>query len=117
MRMKSSKFFNIFLAVSLVLFPFARTEGMQSNNYIIEKDSINFSGTDESESASYKLSDTAGEVGTGETSAKCSSLSFDGSDDYTGIENTSSMDISGDYAIAMWVYNRAGSKDYPTLLN
>lgn len=66
MRMKPTKLFNIFLAVSLVLFPFARTEGMQSSNYIIEKDSINFSGTDESESASYKLSDTAGEVGTGE---------------------------------------------------
>lgn len=77
MRLKSSKIFNIFLAVSLILFPFARTEGMQSSNYIIEKDSINFAGTEESGSASYNLSDTVGEVGTGEgqcSGGSCNSL-------------------------------------------
>lgn len=55
----------LLLMVTLAFFPGVRTFGMQSSNYIIEKDSINFSGSDESTSANYKLSDTAGEVGSG----------------------------------------------------
>ena len=38
---------------------------MQSANYKIEKDSINFGGTDGSSSDSYLLNDTMGEIGTG----------------------------------------------------
>jgi len=38
---------------------------MASDNYKIEKDSINFGGTDDGQSDTYKLSDTMGEVGTG----------------------------------------------------
>lgn len=73
MRKKIAKIFHIFLVVVLVFFPCGRTEGMQSSNYIIEKDSINFAGSEESESANYKMSDTAGEIGTGE--GQCSGAS------------------------------------------
>jgi hypothetical protein len=38
-----------------------------STNYIIQSDSINSGGTDESQSASYKAWDTVGEVGTGDS--------------------------------------------------
>ena len=38
---------------------------MQSDNYKIEKDSINFGGMDDGQSTNYKLSDTMGEIGTG----------------------------------------------------
>lgn len=38
---------------------------MSSSNYRLEKDSINIGGTEESASASYLLSDTLGETGTG----------------------------------------------------
>lgn len=103
MRLKSSKIFNIFLAVSLILFPYARTEGMQSSNYIIDKDSINFGGTDESESANYKLSDTMGEIGTGESQAKCSSLNFDGTDDYIDAGNDASLNLTGDMTVSAWI--------------
>ncbi len=47
------------------LFPFREVASMQSDNYKIEKDSINFGGTDDGQSASYNLKDTMGEVGTG----------------------------------------------------
>ena len=50
-----------------VLSPFKKVISMQSNNYKIEKDSINFGGTDNGQSDSYKLSDTMGEIGTGES--------------------------------------------------
>ena len=49
----------------VALFSFQKAVGMQSANYKIEKDSINFSGTDDGQSASYKLKDTMGEIGTG----------------------------------------------------
>lgn len=103
MRIKSSIIFNIILAVSLLLFPFGRSEGMQSGNYIIEKDSINFSGTDESASANYKLSDTMGEVGTGEMRERCSSLDFDGAGDYADMGNGSSLNITSAITISAWI--------------
>ena len=44
-------------------------------------------------------------------------LSFDGTDDWVNIGNSSSLNASTDYTISMWVYNSAGSDTYPTLLN
>ncbi len=41
--------------------------GMESASYKIEKDSLNFGGTEDGQSASYDLKDTLGEVGTGES--------------------------------------------------
>lgn len=76
MRMRSLKFLNIFLSVSLVLFPFGRIDGMQSSNYVIERDSINFSGMEDSESANYALSDTLGEVASGESQCPAGSCTF-----------------------------------------
>ena len=38
---------------------------MASDNYKIEKDSINFGGMDDGQSANYNLKDTMGEIGTG----------------------------------------------------
>jgi hypothetical protein len=111
------KFFNISLIVALTLFPLLPANGMQSTNYAIDQDSINFGGTDNGASNSYKLSDTMGEVGAGENSEKCSSMSFDGTDDYVKVADASSLNISGDYTISLWVYNQAGAKTYPTLLN
>ncbi|MEX0910443.1 MAG: hypothetical protein WDZ73_01675 [Candidatus Paceibacterota bacterium] len=40
-----------------------------SSSYTLEKDSINFSGTENSSSTLYQLSDTVGEVGTGDSSS------------------------------------------------
>ncbi|MDD3006932.1 MAG: carbohydrate binding domain-containing protein [Candidatus Pacebacteria bacterium] len=74
---------------------------MQSTNYIIDKDSINFGGTEESTSASYKLSDTMGEIGTGESEEKCASMSFDGTDDYVGI-GSNSMISQTEGTISLW---------------
>jgi len=107
----------IFLICALTLFPSAHIDSMQSSNYAIDQDSINFGGTEDSSSASYRLSDTMGEVGTGESAAPCASASFDGTDDYVRVSNNASLNLSGDYTISMWVYNQAGSKSYPTLLN
>jgi hypothetical protein len=44
-------------------------------------------------------------------------LSFDGTDDWVDIGSSSSLNVSTDYTISMWVYNAAGSDTYPTLLN
>lgn len=82
---KFRKFFSIFFIGVLVLAPFSSIESMESENYVIEKDSINFAGTDGSESENYILSDSVGEIATGETEQKCSSLSFDGSNDYASV--------------------------------
>ncbi|MDD3190429.1 MAG: VWA domain-containing protein [Candidatus Pacebacteria bacterium] len=46
-----------------------------------------------------------------------SSISLDGSNDYINMGSSSSLNIVGNYSISMWVYNRAGSSSYPTLLN
>lgn len=102
MRIKLLKFFNIFLIVCLAFFPFRYIDGMQSNNYAIEKDSINFSGTDDSESANYKLSDTMGEVGAGGMSEKCFSMNFDGVDDYVEVSHNAILE-PGSVSISMWV--------------
>ena len=48
-----------------MLFPFQKVVSMQSANYKIEKDSINFGGIDDGQSTNYKLKDTVGEIGTG----------------------------------------------------
>ncbi|MEA2097669.1 MAG: hypothetical protein U9P70_01140 [Patescibacteria group bacterium] len=55
----------IIIIFLVALFPFQEAVSMQSANYKIEKDSINFGGTDDGQSASYKLKDTMGEIGTG----------------------------------------------------
>lgn len=117
MPVKVRKFLVIFLMGILALFPFAGADSMQSASYRIDNDSINFGGMDDSGSANYRISDTMGEIGTGEMSEKCSSMNFDGTDEYVKVPSAASMNISGDYSISMWVYNRAGAKIYPTLLN
>ena len=109
MQIKSSKFLNIFLAISLMLFPFENIYSMQSTNYIIDKDSINFGGSEESTSASYKLSDTMGEIGTGESEEKCSSMSFDGMNDYINCGNDSSLDITGPITLEAWIKPSVGT--------
>lgn len=70
----SKKIFYAFLAFFIIAFPLC-SFSMQSANYTIEKDSINFSGMDDSGSESYRLSDTLGEVGTGE--GQCTGVSCD----------------------------------------
>ncbi|MDD3006931.1 MAG: LamG domain-containing protein [Candidatus Pacebacteria bacterium] len=75
---------------------------MQSTNYIIDKDSVNFGGSEESTSASYKLSDTMGEIGTGESSEKCSALSFDGNDSIS-IGNSDSLNITSAITLSAWI--------------
>lgn len=42
---------------------------MESSNYRIQQDSINFGGTEDAGSANYKIRDTLGEVGTGFSSS------------------------------------------------
>jgi len=42
---------------------------------------------------------------------------FDGSDDYIVIPDSDNLDTSWNYSIEMWVYNRNGTKSYPTLFN
>ncbi len=101
MRTRLSKIFHIFLAAALILFPPLRTYSMQSTNYGIEQDSINFGGTEGSASANYRLSDTLGEVATGESQASCGSLLFDGTDDYASI-GTNSMISQTEGTISMW---------------
>lgn len=63
--MKKIKF--LIIISLLMIFPFQMVESMQSVNYQIEKDSINFSGIDDSQSANYNLFDTMGEIGTGQS--------------------------------------------------
>jgi hypothetical protein len=46
-----------------------------------------------------------------------SSLEFDGVDDWVQVVNDNSLDTLGDFAIEMWVYNKAGTVWWPTLLN
>ncbi|MFA7171519.1 MAG: LamG domain-containing protein, partial [Candidatus Paceibacterota bacterium] len=76
---------------------------MQSTNYIIDKDSINFGGSEESESESYKLSDTMGEIGTGESEEKCAAMSFDGVDDYINVGTDSSLNTGAYETVSAWV--------------
>lgn len=77
---------------------------MQSTNYIIEKDSINFSGMEETGSASYGVSDTAGEVGTGEIQQSCYSVNFNAVDsDSINAGNGSSLNFTGAFTISAWI--------------
>ena len=55
----------LIIIFTVILSPLQKVVSMQSTNYKIEKDSINFGGTDDGQSASYKLKDTLGEIGTG----------------------------------------------------
>ena len=55
----------LIIIFTVILSPLQKVVIMQSTNYKIEKDSINFGGTDDGQSASYKLKDTLGEIGTG----------------------------------------------------
>ncbi len=62
----------IVLIIFLGLLPIGRVAlayVAESSNYRLESDSINFGGGEMSSSASYSLSDTFGEVGTGESSS------------------------------------------------
>lgn len=63
------KYFLIFLSLVLfVMLAFAgnRVLAMSSENYQIDKDSINFGGSEDGGSANYSLRDTLGELGTGD---------------------------------------------------
>lgn len=57
--------FSVFLSLSSMAVAYVA----ESTNYKIESDSINFGGTEESASASYNLSDTFGELATGDSSS------------------------------------------------
>lgn len=83
--------------------PLFQAWGMQSSNYRIDQDSINFGGTDDSSSANYRLSDTMGEIGTGEMDTGCSSLSFDGGDLVTAPDDDT-LDLSSTMTISAWLY-------------
>jgi len=99
---KFRKFFSIFFIGVLVLAPFSFLESMESENYAIEKDSINFAGTDGSESENYILSDSAGEIATGENEQRCSSLSFDGSNDYASMPQEGMLYQENSATISGW---------------
>ncbi|MDF1498502.1 MAG: hypothetical protein P1P85_04090 [Patescibacteria group bacterium] len=64
MKIKT-KIITISVISIFLIFPFGKVISMQSTNYKIEKDSINFGGTDDGQSTNYNLDDTMGEVGTG----------------------------------------------------
>jgi len=61
----------IILFFSISLFPLYKifAQVMQSGTYKIQSDSINVGGKDTSSSTSYKLGDTAGELGTGDSNS------------------------------------------------
>jgi hypothetical protein len=97
------------LSVSLIsiltLFPFAG-QAMQSSNYMIDQDSINFGGTEGSASSNYGTSDALGGVGTGETGEHCSAMSFDGVDGKVVVGDVSSSDWTS-VSTSAWVYRTA----------
>jgi len=59
------KIIYILIIFAVTFSPLQKVVSMQSANYKIEKDSINFGGTDDGQSANYNLQDTMGEIGTG----------------------------------------------------
>lgn len=93
----------IFMLLIFFLFPTLRTWGMQSSNYRIDEDSINFGGTEDSSSANYRLSDTMGEIGTGEMEEKCSSLDFDGLNDYVDFGDLDTIDGLTQMTVTAWI--------------
>lgn len=97
----NKKKISIVLSIAILFMPW-QAYSMQSANYRIDKDSINFGGTEESESDNYKMSDTMGEIGTGESSEKCSSLSFDGSDDYASMPQENMLHNESLATISTW---------------
>ena len=67
-----------------------------SSSYTLEKDSINFSGTENSSSTLYQLSDTVGEVATGDSSSNTYNLNagYRAMETSTYITLTSPTDIT-----------------------
>ena len=66
----------VILFISAVfIFSTGRVLAMSSENYQIEKDSINFGGTDDGASANYNLDDTMGEIASGDSDSASYSFS------------------------------------------
>ncbi len=68
------KFFNLVLMAILIVSALNVSSAvlayvMGSDSYRIQQDSVNFGGTEDSGSASYKVRDTAGEIATGPSSS------------------------------------------------
>lgn len=63
--------FSTFVIISSILYPYNLSLGavMGSSTYKIESDSMNVGGEDTSSSATYKIKDTVGEVGTGDSTS------------------------------------------------
>ncbi|HEY4483788.1 MAG TPA: hypothetical protein VI752_01250, partial [Candidatus Paceibacterota bacterium] len=58
---------NIVALVLIISTPIVSAYVASSSSFTLEKDSINFSGTENSSSTLYRMSDTIGEVATGES--------------------------------------------------
>lgn len=65
LNLKKFKWIFVVGIVFLISISISCVSAMESNNYIINWDSINAGGTDNSESANYKLRDTMGQMGPG----------------------------------------------------
>jgi hypothetical protein len=69
---KKSKYFIVLILIIVSSFGFYQNilaEYMQSSNYKMQQDTINFGGRDSS-SATYKLNDTVGEISTGDSNSE-----------------------------------------------
>lgn len=100
------------MITALVFFVPLSTYSMESANYIIDQDSINFGGTEDSSSASYRLSDTMGEVATGESGGACYALSFDGND-YVGFAaDDGPVSGTGNFSLGAWIKTSSSSLQY-----
>jgi len=67
LRLKKFKYLFVIGAAVLLFIANSGTFAMESGNYIINWDSINAGGTDNSESDSYKVRDTLGQMGPGKS--------------------------------------------------
>lgn len=67
LRLKKFKYLFVIGAAVLLFIANSGTFAMESSNYIINWDSINAGGTDNSESDSYKVRDTLGQMGPGKS--------------------------------------------------
>ncbi len=54
------------VVIVLSFYPAIKIHGMESDNYVIQSDSINIGGVEEASSTTYAMTDTIGESGTGE---------------------------------------------------
>lgn len=88
---------------------------MESSNYRIEKDSINFVGTDFSDSQNYTLSDTGGEVATGTSDGKCFALDVSAGGK-ASTPYSSSLDVSDNLSISLWIKPKVAPTNYATYL-